>query len=133
MDNTNIQSSMNKLISTSFMKSIRKVILLLVVVITAATVSKAQNDPYGYGQQQPNNTNNEGSNGGGGANQNTGNSTNGDPTNGNNPGNPDQNVPVDGGISLLIAAGVIYGMKRNYKVREEMKKQTVLYRDNSHA
>ncbi len=114
------------------MKSLMKVTLLLAVMIAATTVSKGQNDPYGYGQQQPNNTNQPSNeNGNGGANQNTGNSTNGDPTGGNNPGNPDQNVPVDGGISLLVAAAIIYGMKRKYDARKAYRQEhkEIIYND----
>ena len=33
---------------------------------------------------------------------------------------PPQNAPIDGGLSLLVAAGVGYGVKR---VRENKKKQ----------
>jgi hypothetical protein len=28
-------------------------------------------------------------------------------------GDPDSNVPIDGGISILIAAGIGYGIKKN--------------------
>jgi hypothetical protein len=28
------------------------------------------------------------------------------------PGNPDNNAPIDGGLSLLVAAGVGYGAKK---------------------
>jgi hypothetical protein len=34
------------------------------------------------------------------------------------PGNPDNNAPIDGGLSLLVAAGVGYGAK---KLRDKRK------------
>lgn len=39
-----------------------------------------------------------------------------------NPGSadPDPNVPIDGGISALLAAGAIYGIK---KIKENKRKQ----------
>jgi hypothetical protein len=36
------------------------------------------------------------------------------------PSTPDANAPIDGGLSLLVAAGVGYGAK---KVREQRKRQ----------
>lgn len=36
------------------------------------------------------------------------------------PGSPDADVPIDGGLSLLVAAGIGYGAK---KIREKRKKQ----------
>ena len=35
---------------------------------------------------------------------------------------PDATIPVDGGLSLLIAAGVGYGVKRLVEQREQRKK-----------
>ena len=35
------------------------------------------------------------------------------------PPNPGQDVPVDGGISLLLAAGVAYGIKRTRKGKRD--------------
>lgn len=34
------------------------------------------------------------------------------------PGNPDTPVPLDGGISLLIAAGAAYGGKKLYQAKK---------------
>ena len=39
----------------------------------------------------------------------------GDPGDGDPDGNPDTtNVPFDGGISILVAAGVAYGLKKRH-------------------
>ena len=36
------------------------------------------------------------------------------------PGNPpDPDIPIDGGISLLIAAGALYGSKKIYDARRK--------------
>ena len=35
------------------------------------------------------------------------------------PGNPNNPVPLDGGISLLIAAGAAFGAKKIYDVRKK--------------
>lgn len=37
-------------------------------------------------------------------------------------GDPDDTVPIDGGASVLIAAGVAYGLKKVYDKRNENKK-----------
>lgn len=34
-------------------------------------------------------------------------------------GDPDAEIPIDGGISLLIAAGVAYGAKKAYDKRKK--------------
>lgn len=34
-------------------------------------------------------------------------------------GDPDEPVPLDGGLSLLIAAGVGYGAKKTYDLRKK--------------
>ena len=34
-------------------------------------------------------------------------------------GDPDTEVPIDGGVSLLIAAGVAYGAKKAYDKRKK--------------
>jgi hypothetical protein len=39
-------------------------------------------------------------------------------TGGGNPGDPVEDVPFDGGVTLLVAAGVAYGLK---KVHEKKK------------
>jgi len=35
------------------------------------------------------------------------------------PGNPNNPVPLDGGISLLIAAGAAFGAKKIYDIRKK--------------
>jgi hypothetical protein len=35
------------------------------------------------------------------------------------PGNPNNPVPIDGGISLLIAAGAAFGAKKIYDARKK--------------
>lgn len=37
-------------------------------------------------------------------------------------GDPDAEIPIDGGIGLLIAAGVAYGAKKAYDKREKEKR-----------
>ena len=34
-------------------------------------------------------------------------------------GNPDEQVPFDGGVSLLVAAGVAYGAKKAYEAKNK--------------
>jgi len=36
---------------------------------------------------------------------------------------PDNPIPIDGGLSLLLAAGAAYGAKKVYNFRKEEKKQ----------
>ncbi len=39
-----------------------------------------------------------------------------------NPGrDPDTEIPIDGGVSLLVAAGVAYGAKKAYDKRKKSK------------
>jgi hypothetical protein len=45
----------------------------------------------------------------------------GGPTGPGGPGDPD--VPIDGGISLLIAAGIGYGLKKKYDVNKKADKE----------
>jgi hypothetical protein len=37
------------------------------------------------------------------------------------PGDPDADVPIDGGISLLVAAGIGYGIKKNKERKSSNK------------
>jgi hypothetical protein len=37
-------------------------------------------------------------------------------------GQPDENIPFDGGISLMLAAGIGYGMKKSYDRRMKYRK-----------
>ncbi|TKK70292.1 hypothetical protein FC093_05970 [Ilyomonas limi] len=36
-------------------------------------------------------------------------------------GDPDTNVPFDGGIGILVAAGVAYGIKKKYEHNKEQQ------------
>lgn len=36
-------------------------------------------------------------------------------------GDPDTEVPIDGGVSLLVAAGIAYGAKKAYDKRKQNK------------
>jgi hypothetical protein len=45
-----------------------------------------------------------------------------DPPGGGEPGDPDA-VPLDGGLSLLIAAGAAYGVKKVYEYRNSKEKE----------
>ncbi len=38
---------------------------------------------------------------------------------------PDVQVPIDGGVSLLVAAGVAYGVKRAYDKRKQHKESDI--------
>jgi hypothetical protein len=40
-------------------------------------------------------------------------------------GGPDESVPIDGGASLLAAAGVAYGAKRLYESRRKKEGQEI--------
>lgn len=40
-------------------------------------------------------------------------------------GGPDESVPIDGGASLLAAAGVAYGAKRLYDFRKKKEEQDI--------
>lgn len=38
-------------------------------------------------------------------------------------GDPDAKVPIDGGVSLLVAAGVAYGAKKAYDKRKKNQEE----------
>ena len=38
---------------------------------------------------------------------------------------PDTNVPIDGGASILVAAGVAYGIKKIHDKRKQKKEEAV--------
>jgi hypothetical protein len=40
-------------------------------------------------------------------------------------GNPDQEVPIDGGASLLAAAGIAYGAKKLFDSRKEKQQEDI--------
>jgi len=40
-------------------------------------------------------------------------------------GDPDAEIPIDGGIGLLIAAGVAYGAKRAYDNKKKEKERSL--------
>lgn len=39
-------------------------------------------------------------------------------------GDPDVNCPIDGGLSLLVIAGVVYGVKKHYSGKKAKLRNT---------
>lgn len=86
---------------------------IYVLILSAFFTLSVFAPPNGNGNQNGNGVGNGGNGGGNGGNN------GGGPPNGGGPCWPPPCIPIDGGISLLIAAGAIYGSKKLYTKNKE--------------